>query len=199
MYLESKGDGYMNNQLKLSTVAFFIIMAMMLRVIATSEIENKELPEPDVVVEVEYIVVDEDDYYMEEEVEPEVIEQDDSRVEDGKVYWLSRIIHAEARGENREGQIAVGNVVLNRVDSDEFPDTIKGVIFQKGQFSPVSNGSIYNEPSSDAIRSATIALEGDEVVDGSALFFYNDRLVASDNWIRTRDVVTVIGNHTFCE
>lgn len=193
-----EGDGKMNNQLKLSTVAFFIIMAMMLRAIAINEIQKEELPEPDVVIDVEYIVVDEDDYYL-EEVEPEVIEQDDSRVEDGKVYWLSRIIHAEARGENQEGQIAVGNVVLNRVDSDEFPDTIKGVIFQKGQFNPVSNGSIYNEPSTDAVRSATIALEGHEVVDESALFFYNDRLVASDNWIRTRDVVTVIGNHTFCE
>lgn len=198
MYLV-EGDGNMNKQLKLSTIIFFIIMAIILRVIAMSEIKKEELPEPDKVAEVEYIVVDEDDYYMEEEVESEVIEKDDSRVEDERVYWLSRIIHAEARGENQEGQIAVGNVVLNRVDSDEFPDTIKGVIFQKGQFSPVSNGSIYNEPSSDSIRSATIALEGHEVVDGSALFFYNDRLVASDNWIRTRDVVAVIGNHTFCE
>ena len=65
-----------------------------------------------------------------------------------KLYWLSRIISAESRGEPLEGQIAVGNVVLNRVDSPDFPDTIYGVIFDDrwgGQFTPVRNGTIYQE------------------------------------------------------
>lgn len=113
--------------------------------------------------------------------------------------WLARLVHAEAEGEPLQGKIAVANVVLNRVQSKHFPDTIKQVIFQKVnghyQFCPVRNGSIYEEPSPEAWEAARLALMGRRVVQ-EALYFYNPRL-ATCCWIRTRPVVKVIGNHYF--
>ena len=115
------------------------------------------------------------------------------------LYWLSRIISAEAKGEPLLGQIAVGNVVLNRVRSSAYPNTIYGVIFDRKygtQFSPVSFGTIYNAPSQSAIVAAKICLEGYSLSD-SALFFINPRL-ATNNWIvRTRPYAFTIGNHDF--
>lgn len=109
---------------------------------------------------------------------------------------LSRIVSAEARGEPVEGQIAVANVVLNRVASEDFPDTIEGVIYQDGQFSPVSNGAINNEPTEEAIESAKRALDGEFVVESDVLYFYNPK-IAKSKWIFTRKTAKVIGNHTF--
>ena len=83
------------------------------------------------------------------------------------LYWLSRIISAESRGESLEGQIAVGNVVLNRVASREFPDTIPGVIFDRVdgvQFEPVSNGTVYKAPTAQATEAARRVLAGENVV-----------------------------------
>ena len=115
------------------------------------------------------------------------------------LYWLSRIISAEAKGEPFLGQIAVGNVVLNRVRSSSYPNTIYGVIFDRKygtQFSPVSFGTIYQKPTESAIIAAKICLEGYSVSD-SALFFVNPRL-ATNNWIqRTRPYAFTIGNHDF--
>lgn len=115
------------------------------------------------------------------------------------LYWLSRIISAEARGEPLEGQIAVGNVVLNRVRSSEFPNTVKGVIFDKIygiQFSPVANGSIYNTPTESAVLAAKICLEG-YTFSTRALYFYNPA-IATSSWIgRTRPYIMTIGNHAF--
>lgn len=113
--------------------------------------------------------------------------------------WLARLVHAEAQGEPLEGKIAVANVVLNRVKSRNFPDTIKQVIFQRVngryQFCPVRNGSIYQEPSQEALEAARLALEG-KIVVMDALYFYNPKLARSA-WIRSRPVVRVIGNHNF--
>ena len=115
------------------------------------------------------------------------------------LYWLSRIISAEAKGEPFLGQIAVGNVVLNRVESDAYPDTIYGVIFDRKygtQFSPVSFGTIYNKPTASAVIAAKICLEGYTLSD-TALFFINPR-IATNNWIiRTRPYAFSIGNHDF--
>ncbi len=89
------------------------------------------------------------------------------------VYWLSRIISAESRGESLLGQMAVGSVVMNRVKSNQYPNTIWGVIFDKKygvQFSPVSNGAIYNTPTQTAVVAAKICLE-DFNVNKNALFF----------------------------
>lgn len=115
------------------------------------------------------------------------------------LYWLSRIISAEAKGEPFLGQIAVGNVVLNRVASDAYPNTIYGVIFDRKygtQFSPVSFGTIYQRPTASAVIAAKICLEGYTLSD-TALFFINPRL-ATNNWIiRTRPYAFSIGNHDF--
>ena len=86
-------------------------------------------------------------------------------------------------------------VVLNRVASASFPNTISGVIFQSGAFSCVSNGSINNTPDNSAIRAALDALNGWDPT-GGCLYYYNPR-GTDDQWIRTRTVKTVIGNHQF--
>ena len=115
------------------------------------------------------------------------------------LYWLSRIISAEAKGEPFLGQIAVGNVVLNRVRHASYPNTIYGVIFDRKhgtQFSPVSFGTIYQKPTASAVIAAKICLEGYSISD-SALFFLNPRL-ATNNWIvKNRPFDFRIGNHDF--
>jgi len=117
-----------------------------------------------------------------------------------EVYWLSRIIFAESGHEPLKGQIAVGNVVLNRVASKSFPDTIYGVIFDRRygttQFSPVANGTIYNTPSEMSVIAAKLCLEGYNVV-GNSMFFLNPK-IASSNWFDTNLTMTaIIGNHAF--
>ena len=116
-----------------------------------------------------------------------------------EVFWLARIIHAESRGEPLIGQIAVGNVVLNRVKSAYYPNTIYGVIFDRKygvQFSPVLDGTIYNTPGYSATLAAKICLEGYDL-SGGAFFFLNTRL-ATSSWIpKTREYAFTIGNHDF--
>ena len=116
------------------------------------------------------------------------------------LLWLSRIIHAESRGESLEGKIAVGNVVLNRVHSSRFPDTIYDVIFQGNgtQFSPVRSGKIYNEPSEACIMAAKLCLEGESEVEG-ALYFLNISTAGSGWIVKNRTLVTKIGCHSFFE
>ena len=115
------------------------------------------------------------------------------------LYWLSRIISAEAKGEPFAGQIAVGNVVLNRVRSSQYPNTVKGVIFDTKygtQFSPVSSGTIYNTPTASAVRAAKICLEGYSL-STKMIYFYNPK-IATSSWIgRTRPYIMTIGNHKF--
>lgn len=115
------------------------------------------------------------------------------------VVWLSKIINAESGGESLTGKIAVGNVVLNRVKSSEYPNTIYGVIFDKNhgvQFEPVINGSVYNTPSYDSILAAKMALEGTSHV-GNSLFFCNP-VTSTNSWIKNnRPFYSMIGNHAF--
>ena len=115
------------------------------------------------------------------------------------LYWLSRIIYAEAGGESLIGQIAVGNVVLNRKAHASYPNTVYGVIFdRKGgtQFTPVAIGTIYKTPSASAVIAAKICLEG-TTVSTDALFFMNPR-IATSNWIsRNCKFLFTIGNHDF--
>lgn len=118
---------------------------------------------------------------------------------DDDIYWLSKIIHAESRGEPMEGKIAVGNVVLNRVKSREYPNTIYGVIFDRNhgvQFSPVLDGSIYQTPLGDSVIAAKRALEG-EVRAGDSLFFLNPKTAQSSWIIYNRPYFTTIKNHDF--
>lgn len=115
------------------------------------------------------------------------------------LYWLSRIIHAEAQGESLTGKIAVGNVVLNRVKSQDFPSTIPAVIFDRKngvQFQPVSNGTIFQTPSDQALEAARRALDGETPV-GACLYFYAPAL-SQGTWITANRVYyTTIGGHRF--
>ena len=116
-----------------------------------------------------------------------------------ELYWLSRIISAESQGEPMAGQIAVGNVVLNRVASGEFPNTIPGVIFDRVdgvQFEPVENGRVYDAPTEQSVAAAMRVLDGEETVDG-ALYFYAPAL-SQGVWINAnRTYHTTIGCHRF--
>ena len=115
------------------------------------------------------------------------------------LYWLSHIIYAESGAESMEGQIAVGNVVLNRVASDSFPNTVPAVIFDRKngvQFEPVSNGTIYKTPSSASVQAAKRALDGERPV-GGALYFYAPEL-SQGLWITAnRTYLQTIGCHRF--
>lgn len=116
-----------------------------------------------------------------------------------EIFWLGRIIEAESSGEPKDGKIAVGNVILNRVKSSEYPDTIYGVIFDRKygtQFQPVSNGTIYNNPSADSLSSAKLALSGTNLA-GRSLYFLNPK-ISTNFWIvNNRRFYKSIGNHDF--
>ena len=117
------------------------------------------------------------------------------------IYWLSRIISAEARGESMKGKIAVGNVILNRVRSKDFPNTIYDVIFDRKfgvQFTPTANGAIYNTPTNDSVIAAKICYEGYSL-SSSILYFLNPKY-ATSSWIQNnKTYVFTIGNHDFYE
>lgn len=108
---------------------------------------------------------------------------------------LARVIYAEARGEDLEGQVAVGAVVLNRLNNPQFPNTIRGVIFQRGAFTAVDDKQIHLKPNDKAYQAAKEALKGTDPT-GGALYYYNPK-TAQDKWIKTRPVVKRIGNHNF--
>lgn len=116
-----------------------------------------------------------------------------------EVFWLARIIHAESKGEPLIGQIAVGNVVLNRVRSAYYPNTIYGVIFDRKygvQFSPVLDGTIYNTPGYSATLAAKICLEGYDLSNGA--FFFLAPELATSSWIpKNRKYAFTIANHDF--
>ena len=116
-----------------------------------------------------------------------------------EVFWLARIIHAESNGEPLLGQIAVGNVVMNRVKSSYYPNTIYGVIFDRKygvQFSPVLDGTIYNTPSYLSTLAAKICLEGYDVSSGA--FFFLRPEMSTSSWIpNNRLYAFSIGKHDF--
>lgn len=113
------------------------------------------------------------------------------------VELLARVINAEARGESYVGQVAVGAVVLNRVEHSSFPDTISGVIYQSGAFSSVYGKNWYVTISDSARKAAKDCINGWDP-SGGAIYFYNPAKT-SNKWLRTRPVTTVIGGHTFAK
>ena len=119
--------------------------------------------------------------------------------EEEDLYWLSRIISAESRGEPLIGQIAVGNVVLNRVASSRYPDTIRDVIFDEEcaiQFEPVANGTIYDAPTASAVVAAKLCLEGANVV-GDCMYFFAPALSPGTWIVNNCTYYTTIGAHRF--
>lgn len=115
------------------------------------------------------------------------------------VDLLARLINGEARGEPYKGQVAVGAVVMNRVKSSEFPDTISGVIYQKGQFSCVTDGQFDKaiDENSTVYKAAREALNGADPTNG-CIFFYNPKTTKS-KWLYTRKTVVTIGSHRFAK
>lgn len=109
---------------------------------------------------------------------------------------LARLISAEARGESYSGQVAVGAVVLNRVEHPSFPDTISGVIYQNGAFSCLYDGQFNQPVAESAYRAAQDALNGWDP-SGGAIYYYNP-VTATNKWIRSRPVIARIGKHVFC-
>lgn len=111
------------------------------------------------------------------------------------LYLLAKCIYAESRGESYTGQVAVGAVILNRVASSQFPNTIPGVIYQRHAFTAVSDGQINLEPDKTAMNAASDAMNGWDPTYG-CLYYYNPA-VATSSWIFSRQTVTTIGKHVF--
>ena len=113
------------------------------------------------------------------------------------VNLLAKAIYGEARGEPYTGQVAVGAVIMNRVKSSKFPNTISGVIYQKGAFDAVSDGQINLNPDSTARKAAQDALNGWDPSYG-AIYYFNPS-TATNKWIWSRPLTVTIGKHRFCK
>lgn len=126
------------------------------------------------------------------------LHKDPIDMSDSDIEMLERIVMAESGGEPYLGQIAVANVVLNRVKSKSYPSTLEGVIFQRFQFSPVKNGVIRGQAPNESVKKAVAeALNGRMVVAEDTLYFVNPVLATDQTVPRTKTIVKVIGNHTF--
>lgn len=117
--------------------------------------------------------------------------------QNSQAYLLARVINGEARGEPYTGQVAVGAVILNRVRSSSFPNTISGVVYQKGAFDCMTDGQVNAPVSASCIRAAQDALAGWDP-SGGAIYYYNPK-TATNQWIRTRQIIASIGKHVFCK
>lgn len=110
---------------------------------------------------------------------------------------LAQIISAESRGEPYLGQVAVGAVILNRIEHPSFPDTLSGVVYQKGAFSCLDDGQFYQPIEDSCYSAARDAINGVDPTNG-AIYYYNPT-TATNKWILNRKIITTIGNHRFCE
>ena len=114
----------------------------------------------------------------------------------GDAALLARLISAEARGESYEGQVAVGAVVMNRIAHPSFPNTIAGVIYQRGAFSCLDDGQFDQPVAQSAYRAARDAMNGYDPT-GGAIYYFNPA-TATSKWIWSRPLLVVIGRHRFC-
>ena len=116
--------------------------------------------------------------------------------QDATVNLLARVISAEARGEPYVGQVAVGAVILNRVEHPSFPSTVAGVVYQPGAFTCMVDGQIDQPVAESCVRAAQEALNGSDP-SGGAIYYFNPN-TATSAWIWSRPLIKVIGNHRFC-
>lgn len=112
------------------------------------------------------------------------------------IQLMANAVYGEARGEPYEGQVAVAAVILNRVQSDTFPNTVSGVIFEPRAFTAVADGQIWLEPNETATRAVMDAINGMDPSNGCIYYFNPD--TATSPWIWTRQQVKTIGKHIFC-
>ncbi len=116
---------------------------------------------------------------------------------DSDINLLTKLIYGEARGESYVGQVAVGAVVMNRIKSSSFPNTMSGVIYQKYAFTAVSDGQINLTPNDTARKAAIDAMNGWDPTYG-AIYYYNPK-IATSTWIFSRQTTITIGNHVFAK
>ncbi|MGN7470439.1 cell wall hydrolase [Brevibacillus sp. SAFN-007a] len=124
-----------------------------------------------------------------------VIRHGKVKISERDMELLARLVYAEGRGEPYEGQVAIAAVVLNRVASSQFPDTVREVIFAPNAFSPVRNGQLSTKTNESARRAVADAVKGKDPTNGS-LYFFNPATATSE-WIWSRPQTVVIGNHRF--
>ena len=115
---------------------------------------------------------------------------------DADIELLAKVISAEARGESYEGQVAVGAVILNRVAHPSFPDSLSGVVYQKGAFSCVNDSNWYQAVAESSKRAARDALNGWDP-SGGAIYYFNPAKT-NDSFMHSRTVIKTIGSHKFC-
>jgi N-acetylmuramoyl-L-alanine amidase len=115
----------------------------------------------------------------------------------GDLYLLAQLVYGEGRGESYTGQVAIAAVVLNRVKSPKYPNTIAGVIYQPGAFSVVDDGQINLAPDDTALKAARDAMNGWDPSGGALIYFNPAKTTNAYVW--SRPVTTVIGNHRFCK
>jgi N-acetylmuramoyl-L-alanine amidase len=118
-------------------------------------------------------------------------------INEKEINLLARAVYSEARGESIEGQVAVAAVIINRVKSPDFPNTVEEVIFQPWAFTAVHDGQFWLQPDASAYAAARYALSGWDPTK-KALFYYNPVRVTS-NWIYSRPVIGKIGKHVFAQ
>ncbi|WP_228728376.1 cell wall hydrolase [Brevibacillus composti] len=118
-----------------------------------------------------------------------------ARISKRDIELLSRLVYAEGRGEPYEGQVAIAAVVLNRVESPQFPNTVPGVIFARNAFSPVQDGQLSHRTNDTARKAVMDAINGKDP-SGGALYFFNPKTATSD-WIWSRKQTLRIANHVF--
>ena len=113
------------------------------------------------------------------------------------INLIARVVYGEARGEPYTGKVAVAAVILNRVKSSSFPNSVSGVVYQNGAFDAVADGQYNLTPDSSAVKAVKDAINGWDPTYGS-IYYYNPK-TATNQWIRTRPIVVTIGNHVFCK
>lgn len=113
----------------------------------------------------------------------------------GDLYLLARAVYGEARGEPYKGKVAVASVILNRVESSSFPNSVAGVIYQNGAFDVVKNGQINLSPDNDAVKAARDAMNGYDPTNGC--LYYHNPAKSTNKWMLSQPVVVKIGSHAF--
>jgi N-acetylmuramoyl-L-alanine amidase len=113
----------------------------------------------------------------------------------GDAYMLAKLISGEARGESFIGQVAVGAVVMNRLQNPSFPNSLSGVVFEPGAFDAVGDGQYHKEPTTSAVQAAQSALAGWDPT-GGALYYWNP-ISATSDWVWSRSIIARIGRHVF--
>ncbi|MEE0775543.1 MAG: cell wall hydrolase [Bacillota bacterium] len=115
-----------------------------------------------------------------------------------ELWMMAKMIYGEARGESYEGQVAVGAVIMNRIESPLFPNTMYGVLFQKNQFSAVDDGQYYLTPNATAVAAAKDAARGVDPTHGS-LFYWNPVKAPNNAFLNSKEIVATIGGHVFAK